>query len=324
MRLRDLLPRIIAIGSTLALAGCFWSSEAPLQGYIEGTYVYVAAEGSGRVTERPVAAGAAVAAGDLLFALDDAEQKEAVAEAEARLAQAEAQLANLMTGQRPEEIAVLEAELARVSSAFANLDEEYKRMLQLRENGIVAQSVVDAARAARDEAEAEVEAAGHQLEVAKLPARPEEIEAAERNVAAQEAALAQAEIQLGRRRIRSPANGLVEETYFEVGELVTMGQPVVSLLPDANRKVRFFVPETLLSAVSLGDVVSVGCDGCAEGMTAEVAFVATQAEFTPPIIFSRDSREKLVYRVDARPLGETVRLNVGQPVDVLLGGGSRE
>jgi HlyD family secretion protein len=316
---RDAVAHAAAIGVTVMLAGCFWAGDAPLQGYIEGTYVYVAAEGSGRITERPAAAGAIVAEGDLLFALDDAEQKEAVAEAEARLAQAEAQLADLMTGQRPEEIAVLEAELARVRSAFANLDEEYKRMAQLRQNGIVAQSVVDAAKSARDEAEAEVEAAEHQLEVARLPARPEEIEAAERNVAAQDAALAQAQIQLDRRAIRAPESGLLEETYFEVGELVTMGQPVVSLLPDANRKVRFFVPESLLSAITLGDVVSVDCDGCAEGMTAEVAFVATQAEFTPPIIFSRDSREKLVYRVDARPLGETASLNVGQPVDVRLG-----
>ena len=302
-----------------ALSGCFGSGDAPLQGYVEGTYVYVAAEGPGRVIARQATAGTRVAEGDPLFSLDEADQREAVAGAEARLAQARAQLANLMTGKRPEEIAVLEAELARVRSTFTNLEEEYRRMAQLRENGIVAQSVVDAAKTARDEAEAQVESAERQLEVARLPARPEEIQAAERNVAAEEAALARAQIQLDRRQIKAPEAGLVEETYFEVGELVAMGQPVVSLLPDANRKVRFFVPEALLSSVAPGDQVSVGCDGCADGLTAEVTFVATQAEFTPPIIFSRDSREKLVYRVDARPLGEAAALNVGQPVDVRLG-----
>ena len=98
------------------------------------------------------------------------------------------------------------------------------------------------------------------------------------------------------------------------------GQAVVSLLPDANRKVRFFVPESELAGVNVGMTIGVGCDGCAEGLTAEVAFVSTSAEFTPPVIYSRDSREKLVFRVDARPIGDAVKLNVGQPVDIALGG----
>jgi HlyD family secretion protein len=321
MRGRNVSRVSLVLASALALSGCFWSGEAPLQGYVEGTYVYVAAESGGRVVERPAMAGTRVQEGELLFALDDSDQKEAVAGAEARLAQARAQLANLMTGKRPEEIAVLEADLARVRSTFANLDEEYRRMVQLRESGIVAQSAVDAAKTARDTAEAQVTAAMRQLEVGKLPARPEEIEAAERNVAAQDAALAQARIQLDRRQIRAPAAGLLEETYFEVGELVATGQPIVSLLPDANRKIRFFVPEERLAGVAPGQRISLACDGCAEGLAAEIAFVATQAEFTPPIIYSKDSREKLVFRVDARPLGEAAALNVGQPLDVRLGGG---
>ena len=322
MGMRNAGRTAMTVAATLVLGGCFGSGDAPLQGYVEGTYVYIAAESAGRITARPATAGTRTAAGDLLFSLDDADQTEAVAGAEARLAQARAQLANLRTGKRPEEIAVLEAELARVRSTFSNLDEEYRRAVQLRENGIVAQSVVDTAKTARDAAEAQVEAAERQLEVAKLPAREEEIEAAERNVAAQEAALAQARIQLDRRQLKAPDAGLVEETYFEVGELAAAGQPVVSLLPDANRKIRFFVPETLLASVAPGARVAVGCDGCAEGLAAEVTFVSTQAEFTPPIIFSRDSREKLVFRVDARPLGETATLNVGQPIDVRLGGGN--
>jgi HlyD family secretion protein len=269
---------------------------------------------------RPANAGQRVAEGGPLFSLDESDQTEAVAGAEARLAQAKAQLANLMTGKRPEEIAVLEAELARVRSTFANLDEEYRRAAQLRQSGIVAQAVVDAAKTARDAAEAQVEAAERQLEVAKLPARPEEIQAAERNVAAQEAALAQARIQLERRRITAPEAGLVEETFYEPGELVAAGQPVVSLLPDANRKVRFFVPEDRLADVAPGAMVGVSCDGCDDGLTAEITYVSTQAEFTPPIIFSKDSREKLVYRVDAQPVGAAASLNVGQPVDVRLGG----
>ena len=313
---------VFAIAVPLAVAGCFNSEEPTLQGYVEGTYVYVSAEGGGRVVVRPAMPGARVAEGDVLFALDESDQTEAVAGAEARLAQARAQLANLETGKRPEEIAVLASTLSAARTALVSATDDYNRKLTLQQKGVVAQAVVDDAKARRDSAAAQADAAERQLLVAKLPARPEEIEAAERNVAAQEAALAQARIQLERRQIRAPAAGLVEETFFEPGELVTAGQPVVSLLPDANRKVRFFVPERRLAQVAPGKQVTVGCDGCADGLTAEIVFVATAAEFTPPIIYSKDSRDKLVFRVDARPLGDAAALNVGQPVDVRLAAGS--
>jgi HlyD family secretion protein len=316
-RHRSAVAAAVALAATLA--GCSGGGNAQLQGYIEGTYVYVAAESGGRLTERPASAGERIAEGALLFALDDSDQKQAVAGAEARLAQANAQLANLRTGKRPEEVAVLEAQLAQARSNFENLDEDYRRKLQLQGNGIVAKSVVDAAKNARDSAQAQVEAAQAQVDAAKLPARPDEIEGAERNVAAQEAALEQAKIQLDRRQVKAPASGLVDETFYEVGELVNAGQAVVSLLPDANRKVRFYVPEARLSEAAIGREIGIACDGCAAGMTATIAFVATAAEFTPPIIYSKDSRAKLVYRVEARPLGETASLNVGQPVDVKLG-----
>lgn len=154
--------------------------------------------------------------------------------------------------------------------------------------------------------------------VAKLPARPEEIAAAERNVAAEDARLAQALIQLKRRRLIAPAEGQVDQTFFEPGERVSAGQPVVSLLPNANRKVRFFLPETELSRINIGDRIEVSCDGCVDGLTAEIDRIATEAEFTPPILYSKSSREKLVYRIEARPQGNAAALKVGQPVDVRL------
>ncbi|HVY20720.1 MAG TPA: HlyD family efflux transporter periplasmic adaptor subunit [Bauldia sp.] len=301
----------------LALGGCN-SSEAPLQGYVDGTYVYVAAEAGGRVTARPAMAGTRVKAGDVLFTLDEADQKEQVAGAEARLAQAQAQLANLQTGARPEEIAVLASTLSAARTAQTQADDDYTRKLTLLTKGVVAQSVVDDAKAKRDSAEAQADAAERQLLVAKLPARQEEIDAAEKNVAAMQADLAQAHTAFDRRQIKAPADGLIEETYFEPGELVAAGQAVVSLLPDTNRKVRFFVPERMLSSVAPGKTVNVGCDGCAAGMSAEVTFVATEAEFTPPIIYSKESRDKLVFRVDAKPVGDAATLKVGQPLDIRL------
>jgi HlyD family secretion protein len=309
--------RFLLALALLALAGCT-GSDAPLQGYVDGTYVYVAADAGGRVTARPATAGTRVKAGDVLFTLDDADQKEQVAGAEARLAQAQAQLANLQTGQRPEEVAVLASNLSAARTALTQATDDYMRKVTLLQKAVVAQSVVDDAKAKRDSAQAQADAAERQLLVAKLPARQEEIDAAEKNVAAMQADLAQAHTALDRRQVKAPADGLIEETFFEPGELVAAGQAVVSLLPDANRKVRFFVPERLLASVAPGKTVSVGCDGCPTGMTAEVTFVASQAEFTPPIIYSKESRDKLVFRVDARPVGDAVQLKVGQPLDVRL------
>jgi HlyD family secretion protein len=304
------------------LAGCFGSGSPPLQGYVEGTYVYVSAESAGRVVERPAIAGTAVAAGEVLAKLDDSDAIEAVAGAEARLAQAVAQLANLGSGQRPEEVSVIAAELSEARSSLTLAEDDYRRKLQLREKGVVAQAVVDDAKSRRDAAEAKAQMTERQLEVAKLPARPEEIDAATRNVAAQKAALAQAKIALDKRTLRAPAAGLVEETFFEPGELVSAGQAVVSILPDANKKVRFFLPEPELARLKVGDRVAVSCDGCDADLAAEVTFVASEAEFTPPVIYSRDNREKLVFRVDARPLGAAVSLKVGQPVEVRVTAGA--
>jgi HlyD family secretion protein len=313
---------ILVAAVAVALAGCLGNGKSEMQGYVEGTYVYVSAEASGLVVERPVAAGDVVAEGALLARLDDADQKEAVAGAEARVAQAKAQLANLQSGKRAEEISVIAAQLEEARSAFNLAEDNYRRQLVLRERGIVAQSAVDDAKAKRDTAEASAEAVERQLIVAKLPARPEEIDAAERNVAAEEATLAQAKIQLERRHLTAPAGGRVEQTFYEVGERVSAGQPVVSLLPDANVKVRVFLPEKELASVKIGDTVGVSCDGCADGLTAEIDRIATEAEFTPPVLYSKDSRSKLVFRIEAKPLGAATALKPGQPVDVRLEAGS--
>jgi HlyD family secretion protein len=310
--------RAIALFAPLLLAGCLGSDGGDLQGYVEGTYVYVSAESAGRIVERPVAAGDTVEEGAILARLDDSEEKEAVAGAEARLAQANAQLANLRSGQRDEEISVIAARLAEARASFNLAEEDYRRKLVLRERGIVAQSAVDDAKAKRDTAESNANAIERELIVAKLPARPEEISAAERNVAAEEAALAQARIQLARRVLTAPAPGRIEETFYEPGERVSEGQPVVSLLPDANRKIRFFLPEAALSRARIGQRIDVACDGCSEGLAAEIDLIATEAEYTPPILYSKDSREKLVFRVEARPLAAAAELKVGQPVDVRL------
>ncbi len=313
---------VVALLLLVPLAACSGDGEGTLQGYVEGTYVYVAPDAAGRITERPAVAGTIAAAGDVLARLDDSDERQSVAGAEARLAQAEAQLANLRSGKRPVEISVIEAQLSEAEANYALAEEEYQRQLLLLDRGVIAQAAVDNAKARRDAALASVQAIQHELEVAELPARPEEITAAEKNVAAEEAALARARTALERRTLTAPAAGLVEETFFEPGEYAQAGAAIVSLLPDADRKIRFFVPEPRLAAVAIGSRVAVSCDGCPAGLEGEVTFVSSSAEFTPPVIYSKDARDKLVFRVDARPLGNAARLKVGQPVDVTMPGGA--
>ncbi|MDQ2080059.1 efflux RND transporter periplasmic adaptor subunit [Xanthobacteraceae bacterium Astr-EGSB] len=132
-----------------------------------------------------------------------------------------------------------------------------------------------------------------------------------------EARVISAKTRLARRSLASPVTGLVQKVYFRPGEMVAAGRPVVAILPPGNVKIRFFVPETGLARVAYGDDVTVRCDGCTGLMSAKVSFIASSAEYTPPVIFSLEERSKLVYLVEARP-SEPQRLKVGQPVDVFL------
>jgi HlyD family secretion protein len=139
-----------------------------------------------------------------------------------------------------------------------------------------------------------------------------------------EAALRQAkanldasQTRLTRREVFSPADGTIEQIYYRPGETVPAGRPVVALLPPANLKLRFFVPEGLLPSIRYGETVTVGCDGCDKGLTAKVSFIARSAEYTPPVIYSLDERAKLVFLIEARP-EHPEKFRVGQPITVTL------
>ena len=139
-----------------------------------------------------------------------------------------------------------------------------------------------------------------------------------------EAALRQAkanlewsQTRLARRRAVSPADGTVQEVYFRPGETVPPGKPVIALLPPGNLKLRFFAPETMLPQVKIGQTVHFSCDGCAQSLTAKVSFIARSSEFTPPVIYSREERAKLVYLIEARP-DDPEKVRVGQPVSVTM------
>jgi HlyD family secretion protein len=156
------------------------------------------------------------------------------------------------------------------------------------------------------------------VNVANLPARSDEIAAARAEVKAATDGLAQAQWRLEQKAQSAPADALVVDTFYRPGEYVAAGAPVVSLLPPGNVKVRFYVPETVVANVRPGAAATVTCDGCGEPIPVRIDFVAPEAEYTPPVIYSRENRAKLVFLVEARPLAPAAGLRPGLPVEATL------
>jgi HlyD family secretion protein len=273
------MKRLSFAAIALVAAGCTRAQEPVLQGYGEADYTYIASQESGVIAEIFVREGDVVEAGAPVFRLEGARLDYPLQSASAqRAAQAQAV-----------EAARANAELARVN---------FQRSAGLLREGFVAQARYDADRAALDAANARLEEARRRL------------------------AASGAEIGLWRERRAdldgaAPSAGTIERIYHRTGEVVAAGQPVAALLSPANMKVRFFAPQAMLPRISVGERVLVNCDGCAEPIGATVSFVAQEPQFTPPVIYSLDQRDKLVFLVEAR-LETPGRIRPGMPVDVRL------
>lgn len=292
---------------------------APLAvGYVEGDYVLIAPIETAEIRSLAVARGDRVAADAAIATLEDSEVRIAVAQAGAGLAQVEAQLANLRQGRRPEELAVLEAARLSAEAAKAAAERTLARIEDLSKRGIAAQADLDAARTQMEQTSAALAQAEANMAVAKLPARPEEIRAAEQAVEQAKAVRDQAEWRLSNRSLKAPAAGRINDVIRNPGDLAGPSAPVVSLLPDGAVKLRLYVPETQLSAVAVGADLAVQCDGCPDGLSARVTYVSPEPEYTPPVIYSLENRQKLVFLVEAKPEGEATRLQPGQIVDARL------
>ncbi len=310
---------ILLLATALVLAACGDSGPKPLQGYVEGEYVRVAAPFAGTLVKLDTQRGQRIEPGAALFALEAENEDAARREAEERVRRAEAQVDDLKKGRRATEIEAVRAQLAQSQAIAAQADRELARQQDLAARGFVSQQRVDDARADRDRDRAKVAELTADLETARAGSRPDEIRAAEAEAAAARQALKQADWKLRQKTVAATVAGTVVDTLFVNGEWVPAGAPVVSMLPPANVKVRFFVPESRLGAVKVGQEVSLACDGCSAPVAASVTYIAPQAEFTPPVIYSKDSRAKLVFLVEAKPQpADAVKLHPGQPVDVTL------
>jgi HlyD family secretion protein len=298
-------------------AGCSRPEHDRLQGYVEGEFVYVASPLSGELQNLHVGRGAQVQRGDPLFALESEREQAALEETKARLAQARANLENARKGRRPSEIAAIEAQLGQAQAALALAERELARLERLARSRAASQEELDRARSLQEQNRQRVAQLEAELRTAQLGARPDEIAAAEANVRAFEAELAAAEWELTQKQQTAEEAGLVFDTLYREGEWVAAGRPVVVLLPPENIKVRAFVPETRVAAVQLGEPVRVTADGLPEPFTGKVSFISPRAEYTPPVIYSRESRSKLVFMIEiVFDPAAAAKLHPGQPVDV--------
>lgn len=304
------------VGLGMFLAGCAREETGALQGYVEGEFVHVATSGAGQLVQLMAVRGDRVAAGAPLFALESESETAALRQAREQLAAAEAQLRDLQEGRRPPELEVIRAQLAQAEAEARRAEADRDRDEAQFAAGGIPQAQLDRARAAAEAAAARVRELAGQLEVAGLPAREDQIRAQAAQVSAARAAVDQAQWRLDQKEITAPSAGLVFDTLYRVGEWVPSGRPVVRLLPPENVKVRFFIPEPELGRLAVGQAVMLRCDGCAADIPATVSYIATEAEYTPPIIYSNETRSKLVFMVEARPVDNGANLHPGQPVQV--------
>jgi HlyD family secretion protein len=284
-------------------------------GYIEADYTYAAAPGAGTIETIAVREGERVEKGEVLFTLEASQQQAQYDAAVARAEAAEATLDNLKTGSRSEEVDVIRASLMKAEADLSLAQQNFSRSESLFKQGLIPQAQLDQARATLASAEAAVTQLRAQLKVAELPARDAQQIAAEATLAAARADAANAAAALANRTVLAPQAGRVDRLFFKPGEVAAAGTPVLSLSGGDAMLVKFYVPEADRPGLVLGQAVSVSCDGCAAGLTATIDYFASDPQFTPPIIYSRDERNRLVFLTEA-VMDEHNGVLPGQPVSI--------
>ncbi|MGH6872955.1 MAG: HlyD family secretion protein [Rhizomicrobium sp.] len=258
------------------LAGCGQKEDHGWLGYAEGDNVFISAPQPGWVARMNIERGTIVHPGDTLFVLDDTEQQALRDQAAAQLPQ-------------------IRAQIAQAEANLVLTRKNYERQLGLARAHAGVPTMLDQTLAAYQQAQAAL---------TQLQAQ----------VSQAEATLSGAQYTLTQRGVTAYVGGSVQDIFFHQGEYAPASTPVVSVLPPKNVFARFFVPETEIAHVHLGEKVRIACDGC-KPMDATITFIAQQQEFTPPVIFSVGNREKLVFKMEARaPQG--LALHPGQPIQV--------
>lgn len=301
------------------LGGCTQEAATSFQGYAEGEYLYLSSPLGGTLEQLAVQRGTEVKAGDTVARLEHGLETAAVAEAEAGVSQTESRLADLGKGGRPDEIAAIKAQLEQARVAVGLAKREMGRRQRLYNAKAIALETLDQAKTLHRQAVAAEDEIQARLATARLGGREDEIRARSAEVTAARERLAQARWRLAQKGITVPEAGLINDTFYDPGEFVPPGTPLLSLLPPGKIIIRFFVPEEMVGQLAIGQGVQVSFDGVGQPFSATITFISPQAEFTPPVIYSRSTRSKLVFMIEAHPRPEeATRFHPGQPLDITL------
>jgi HlyD family secretion protein len=286
----------------LSLLGCDGKKENQFDGYVEGEFVYIAPATSGVLEKMYVTKGEEICAGQKLFALESVNLQ-------AALGLATAKYNNLIKGKRPAEVDVIQKQKEQAEANLDSAQKAYDRCSVLIKTNAVSQSDLDEKRALCRSLQARVQELSATLTVAKMGGRSDEIDAAHQEVI-------QARCHLDNATPKARQSGVIEDIYHHTGEFVAVGTPVISFLPHENVKIRFFVSEKKLASLERNQRVKIRLnDG---EIAAKISFISPKSEFTPPVIYSVESRKKLVFMVEALPDSFDERLHPGMPVVISL------
>lgn len=289
------------------------------QGYFEGEYLYMAPSVSGHLTGLMVSRGQQISAKAPLFSVEDTDQIALVEQSQSKLYSAKSILNDMRLGKRKPELDVIKAQINEASSSKSLAAITLARDKEQFRIGAIAKAQLDTSITNYKVASDHLNELKHNLETALLPNRQDQIKAQDAEINYANAALNDSKWKLSQTKDMAPESALVYDTLYNAGELVSAGSPVVILLPPTNIKVRFFVPEEMLGKLKLGQLLSINYDGRESDIKARLTFVADNAEYTPPVIYSNETKNKLVFRAEAKPLmPDLLRMHPGQPVEVRL------
>lgn len=301
------------------LTGCDVRSNLTFNGYSYGDFIYLSNFSTEEIEAVYVKKGQHVSKGQPLLKMDTYNLQNTMNIAERNYLSEQELLTDLLSGERPEELNVIRAQLERAISAASLAKSQLSRFQKLYSTQVI--SAEEWQRASNDYSQktASVRELQHQLEARQLPARQSQINHQQLRVESANLQRDKAIRDIQQSTLFAPQDAIVFDTLYLAGERPTAGQPVISLLPDGNLKIRFYIPETQLGSISVGMKVSLRCDGCSRTFTGRVNYISPQAEYTPPVIYSTVRREKLIYMAEAIP--EFVKpgeIKVGQPFEVEL------
>ena len=310
---------LLMLSISISISSCTNKPVDYFPGYAEAEYVRLSTPIAGTLLKLPFKKGDRVKRGTMAFVLEQESERAARDEASFRVQQAQATLANLKKGKRPDDIAAARAQLAQAEASLRLESADLARQIKLINAHFISAARLDEARAAVERDQGRIKELQAQLRVLQLGGRSDEIEAAEQALKAAQAQLAQFEWRVAQKQQVIPVDGDVADVLYQEGEWVPAGSPVLSLLPAQTLKARFFVAETVLGRIRLGQGVTLHCDGCSAPIAAKIVFISHDAEYTAPLIYSKENRSTLVFMIEARPdLMDANRLHPGQPLEVRL------